>query len=138
MEIRDHKYYDGGMESNNPVIETIEEAYRLYGGDARIGAIVSIGTGKSEVHEPSNPITFIQSITARATDTESKHNGFKRHYKSLQGSYFRLQEPDALGEIDLAASDKLEEIEKLAEEYLISEEGQALVSQCAQKLRRST
>lgn len=82
------------------------------GVDAPIRAIVSTGTGKPEGHEPSNPITFIKSTRARAADTESKHNGFKRHYKSLQNSYFPLQEPNALGDIDLAASDKSEEIEK--------------------------
>ena len=60
-----------------------------------------------------------------------------RRYENLHDSYFRLQGPGALGKMDLTASDKLEEIEKLAEEYLISEQGQALVSQCAWKLHRS-
>ena len=97
--------------------------------DASVHAIVSIGTGKSESHEPTgNLISVLKSLSARATN---KHDRFRRRYENLDGSYFRLQEPSTLGKIDLAASDRLEEIEKIAEEYLISEHGRALVSQCA-------
>lgn len=138
MEIQGHRYYDGGMQSNNPILETIEEAYLLHGADAPIRAIVSIGTGKSKSHEPDgNLIRVMKSLSARATNTEAKHDEFLRRYGNLHDSYFRLQEPDALGKIDLAASDKLEEVEKLAEQYLISELGRALISECARKLLRS-
>lgn len=81
------------MQSNNPILETIEEAYLLYEADAPIRAIVSIGTGKSESHEPSgNLFTVIKSLSARTTNTEAKHNEFLRHYGNLRDLYFRLQE----------------------------------------------
>ena len=138
MEIQGHRYYDGGMQSNNPILETIEEAYLLHGADAPIRAIISIGTGKSESHEPGgNLIRVMKSLSARTTNTEAKHDEFLRRYGNLRDSYFRLQEPGALGRIDLAASDKLEEVERLAEEYLISEPGRTLISQCVGKLHRS-
>lgn len=138
MEIQGHRFYDGGMQSNNPILETIEEAYLLHGVDAPIRALVSIGTGKSESREPGRDLVRVmKSLSARTTNTEAKHDEFLRRYGSLHDSYFRLQEPDALGKIDLAASDKLEEVEKLADEYLISEQGRALISQCAWKLYRS-
>lgn len=135
MEIQGHRYYDGGMQSNNPILEAIEEAYLLYGEDASISAMVSIGTGKSQGHEPGgNLFRVIQSLTARAVNTEAKHDEFLLRYKNLNESYFRFQELNTLGKIDLAASDKLEEIEKLAEDYLISDHGRDLISKCAWKL----
>ncbi len=138
MEIRGHRYYDGGMQSNNPTLETVEEAYLLHGADASIHAIVSIGTGRRESHEPSgNLIRVMKSLSARNTNTEAKHDDFLRRYGDLRGSYFRLQEPDALGKVDLAASNKLEQVEKFAEDYFVSEHGWDLISRCALKLRRS-
>jgi len=138
MEIQGHRYYDGGMQSNNPILETVEEAYLLHGADASIRAIVSIGTGRSESHEPGgNLIRVMKSLSARTTNTEAKHDEFLRRYGHLHGSYFRLQEPDALGKVDLAASDKLEQVEKFAEDYFVSEHGRDLISRRALKLRRS-
>ncbi|KAF4612830.1 hypothetical protein G7Y89_g15543 [Cudoniella acicularis] len=88
-EIQGHRYYDGGMQSNNPVLETIEEAYLLYGVDASVHVIVSIGTGKSESHEPTgNLISVLKSLSARATNTEAKHDEFRRRYENLDDSYF--------------------------------------------------
>ena len=73
----------------------------------------------------------MKSLSAGITRTETKHDEFLRCYENLHNSYIQLQEPDALGRIDLATSDKLEEIEKLAEGYPISEQGQTLIPQCA-------
>ena len=123
------------MQSKNPILKTMEEALLLYGTDVTLAAIVSIGTGKSQGLEPGTHLLgIIKSLAARTTNTEGKHNEFLRRFENLNDRYFRFQEPGDLGEIDLAASEKLSDVERLAEEYLISEEGRNAIVSCARKL----
>lgn len=98
-------------------------------------AIVSIGTGKSQEVEPGKRLFGVmKNLATRWTNTEAKHHEFLRRHVDLQDRYFRLQAPSALGKIDLAASKKVDGIERLAGEYLTSKEGRDLIAKCALKL----
>ena len=79
-------------------------------------------------------MNFIQGLIGRATDTEAKHREFLRQFPGLHDFYFRLQDPSSLGEIDLAATEKLDEIERIAWAYVRSVEGLNAIKQCARRL----
>jgi hypothetical protein len=96
------RYFDGGMESSNPVLEAVREASQEYP-NRTIAAIVCIGTGMSEPASPSGGLlNFINSIVYRVTDTEVMHKWFLEYYPGLRSVYFRLQEMCRLDSIDLA------------------------------------
>jgi predicted acylesterase/phospholipase RssA len=130
------KYFDGGMQSNNPILEATREANKEYSTKS-VAAMVSIGTGSREPpSQGGGLINLIKSMVSRVTDTEAKDQDFKDFFPGLKDVYFRLQERTHLGSIDLAAWEKLDEIEELANGYLKSAEGQAQVRSCAEKIAR--
>ena len=128
------RYFDGGMQSNNPILEAVREAIQEY--PARtFDAIVSIGTGKSDPTDPTGGLeNFINHLVGRTTSTEAKHNDFLTYFSGLRDVYSRLQETERLGAIDLADCQKLGEIVQLADDYLNSPTGQSELTRCAQKL----
>ena len=136
ISIQGQTYFDGGLDCNNPVIEVIREAETEFPG-ARVKAVVSVGTGMGKIEEPEPFLhNVFMSFVQRATDTEGKHEELMedRRYEDLRAGYFRFQGDLRLGEIDLADAKRLEEIEKLAAQYLDSREGKALVQSCAARL----
>jgi predicted acylesterase/phospholipase RssA/pimeloyl-ACP methyl ester carboxylesterase len=135
VHIGDRTYFDGGLESNNPVIEVIEEALEEFPG-AKIDTIISIGTGESSSPDPHGTLNILKHFIHRATNTEAQHQRVLREriFRDLLPGYFRLQGEAKLGEIDLAGFDKLDEIERLAESYLASSEGKHIVANCAARL----
>ena len=137
MQIGGHRFFDGGMQSNDPILEVVDEAYQLYGQEAPIQAVVSIGAGASKSLAPSGgAYSVINSVVARTTETEGKHREFVAKQRTLLSSYFRLQEYDLLGSIDLAALKELPRIEQLTEAYIQSETGKKTIEDCAKKLCR--
>lgn len=155
MEIDARKYFDGGMKSNNPILEAVEEAMLEChstgtSGSASFRAIVSLGTGKPEQTDPGgNYIGVAKYAVKQMTDTEAKHKDFLRRfpdipaYSDLQPAdpgacYFRLNEEKTLRSIDLADWKRLDEIKRLAEAYVTSEGGRAVIKACAAKVARKT
>jgi predicted acylesterase/phospholipase RssA len=137
IQIANREYFDGGMQSNNPILELVDEAHREHGRDAQIDAIVSIGTGYQSGGRPGPHIVdTIKHVLSRTTDAEAKHREFcsRLDYRALKEKYYRFQEFDRLGGIDLAAADKIEEIELIADEYLDSYEGKRMIRDCASLL----
>ena len=127
-------YFDGGMQSNNPILEVVREATQEYP-NRKFDAIVSIGTGKSDPVDPDGGLTnLVLSLVSRVTDTELKHNDFLAYFSGLRDVYSRLQETERLGPIDLADWQKLDEIEQLANDYLNSPHGQDELTRCAKNL----
>ena len=129
-------YFDGGLDSNNPVVEVIEEAWQEFP-DAVIDTVVSIGTGKGTIPDPVPPFSnILLHFIHRSTDTEGQHERVmtERVFEDVRNGYFRFQGETDLGEIDLSDADKLDEIEKLANEYLASPTGRHMIASCAVKL----
>lgn len=128
-------YFDGGLESNNPVVEVIEEALQEFPG-AEIDTVISIGTGRSTGPDPNGTLNIVKHFIHRATNTEAQHQRVlrERTFQNLLPGYFRLQGEARLGEIDLAGFRQLDEIEMLAERYLSSLEGSQMIAVCAARL----
>lgn len=131
-------FFDGGLDSNNPVIETIEEARDEFP-NSQIETLVSIGTGMAaRAPDPHGALDVVRHFIHRATNTEAQHRRVlsEAAFRDVVPGYFRLQGEAELGAIDLAGYDRLDEIERLAEAYLRSEEGLQMVGNCAARLAR--
>ncbi|KAF5984859.1 calcium-independent phospholipase [Fusarium bulbicola] len=130
-------YFDGGLESNNPVIEVIEEAKQEFPDD-KISTVISVGTGAYQASDASAGLAgFMNYMINMATSTEKHHRSVledPRFADIRKEGYFRLNGTLELGAIDLAAVERMEEIERLAESYLSSNEGQQQIGMCAERL----
>jgi predicted acylesterase/phospholipase RssA len=139
IEIQGNHYFDGGLSVNNPMLEVIEEAWDQFPG-INIDTIVSIGAGKGPLAEPLPPIwTMMSAIIGRLTSTEAQHDRFmtEDRFEALRPIFSRFQETERLGKIDLAASDKLDEIEKLARDYVALPDVKREITACAERLVNS-
>lgn len=134
--VQGQTYFDGGLDCNNPVIEVIKEA-RLEFPGSRIKTVVSIGTGSVRISEPEPYLhNVIFSFIQRATNTEARHQEVLKDdaYRDVRPGYYRFQGKFDLGEIDLADAERLDEIEKLAQQFIDSEEGKIAIESCAERL----
>ena len=135
--IAGRKYYDGGMHSNNPILELVREATQENPGRS-FDAIVSLGCGKSQISSPGGGVVnVVRSVISRVTDTELRHEEFLRDFPGLTEVYSRFQETEQLGSIDLADHSKLDIIEGIARDYLNSAVGRNEIQRCAGRLSKS-
>lgn len=135
INIKGRTYWDGGMNSNNPILQVIEEAKSEHGKDRKFQVIVSIGTGKSPQSDPSSHLLGVmQYAIHQMTDTQKKHNEFLSRYEDLKDDYYRFNEEESLYKIDLADWKKLDRVEELATEYVSSVIGQKQILACAKRL----
>ena len=116
-----HKYWDGGLRSNNPIEEVYDEAKSEYP-DKHIRVVVSIGTGKPKNLDPGEHGSQWMRYSIRMlTDTENTHQRFQKDRKSELGDkYYRFNENDSLADIDMADWRRLGEVEKRARDYVRS------------------
>ena len=135
--IAGRRYFDGGMHSNNPILEVVREATQENPGRS-FDAIVSLGCGKSQSISPGGGVVnVVRSVISRVTDTELRHEEFLRDFSGLTDVYSRFQETEELGSIDLADNSKLDLIEGIARNYLNSPGGEQEIRRCAERLSKS-
>lgn len=135
IKINEIEYFDGGMLSNNPILEGVREASMVYPGHT-LHAIVSIGCGRTEPPNIRGGLMgLIHGALQLALDTERLHEQFLLTYPGLRHRYFRLQEDSDLGKIDLAAYKRLEEIAQLARRY-IKNEKESTIRRCAKLIAK--
>jgi hypothetical protein len=102
-----------------------------------IDTVVSIGTGREKLLDPDGHLrNVILSFVQRTTNTEARHQEVLNDdaFKDVRAGYFRFQGDLALGEIDHADTESLGDIEKLAHQYLNSENGKKLIESCVARL----
>ena len=136
LEVHGTEYFDGGLDSNNPVVEIIEEAHQEFPGMI-IDTVVSIGTGKGTMPKPVPPFSnILLHFVHRSTDTEGQHERVmtERAFDDVRDGYYRFQGETDLGEIDLSNADKMDEIENLANAYLDSPKSRNMIASCAARL----
>src|SRR5262245_26936950 len=74
MEINGQRYFDGGMVSNNPILEVVNEARLRYGETAEFRTVLSIGTGAADPSSMGQGIRrFFKKLVEQVTSTEKMH-----------------------------------------------------------------
>ncbi|KAL6716128.1 hypothetical protein ACLMJK_005694 [Lecanora helva] len=120
------KYVDAGIGCNNPVQQVIHEARRVFGEDAHISCIVSVGTGQSESVRLAEqnalrklfPTHLVEVLKKIATDTGKVAENMDRSYANAPGLYTRLDVDHGLGNISLDEWNKLGDVRRHTKNYL--------------------
>ena len=120
------EYVDAGIGCNNPVKEVIAEAARVFGEDAPIAVIVSIGTGQSgsvgltkpDAFQKWLPTNLISVLKEIATDSGRVAEEMERKYKNASGLYNRLDVDRGLQSVSLDEWKKLGDVRAYTKNYM--------------------
>ena len=119
-------FLDAGLRHNNPADQVIEEARAIFGGDSKLGCLVSIGTGRSEVIGLSKldgfqkvlPVDLIGVLKGIATDCEEAANELAKYFKNTPHRYFRYSVTHGAGSISLEEWEKMKDVETHTKAYM--------------------
>ena len=120
------EYVDAGLGYNNAVRQVIDEAERLFGKQAAVACVVSIGTRQTDNVKYAQPSTFqnilptesVNILAQMATDSERTAEGVARRYKDVPGIYTRLDVARGLGSISHDEWERLGEVEHYTKRYM--------------------
>ena len=133
------KYCDGGMRNNNPINQALWEAQAIWGTNADIHCILSIGTGAPGVKS----VGIFGHQIARAcikiaTDSEQTADDFYRHHSHqfpMGQLYFRFNVPHGLEDIQLDEWQHIHRIDACTKTYLADPLTSNILGKCAERLR---
>lgn len=119
-------YVDAGIGCNNPVKEVIAEAARVFGEDAPIAVIVSIGTGQSgsvglakpDAFQKWLPTNLVNVLKEIATDSGRVAEEMERKYKQVPGLYNRLDVDRGLQSVSLDEWKRLGDVRAFTKNYM--------------------
>ena len=120
------KYWDGGVENNNPINEVFTE-----NGANRVKCCVSLGTGMSERKETKGLIPVFRRVKRLAkilTQTETNH---KERLAAEGVPYFRFNPTTKQDDIGLDEYKRLNVLEKHTRDYLAREDIAADIKRAA-------
>ena len=119
-------YVDAGIGCNNPIKQVIAEAARVFGEEASVGCIVSIGTGQSGSVGLAQPDTFqnwlptdlIKTLKEIATDSGRTTEEMELRYKDIPGLYNRFDVDRGLHSVSLAEWKQLGRVREHTKNYM--------------------
>ena len=132
------EYVDAGLGYNNPGKQVVNEAVRVFGEDAQISCLLSIGTGQSEsvsLAEPNTfrnmvPIYMIDVLTEIATDAGKVAEEMDGRYGNAPGLFTRLNVNRGLGSILFDEWNMLSHVRSHSQNYMRLE----AVSRCIDRV----
>ena len=123
------KYWDGGVENNNPINELFTE-----NGGNRVKCCVSLGTGMSERKEKKSLIPVFGRVKRLAkilTQTETNHKRYKERLAAEGVPYFRFNPTTRQDDIGLDEYKRLNVLEKHTRDYLARDDIAADIKRAA-------
>ena len=127
------KFWDGGLENNNPVDEVWAEK-----GPGRPACVISLGTGASRRKGTTKswiPAVGIgKRILRSVTQVEGRHRNFKERMENEEIPYFRFNPSTADDNIGLAEYQKFDKLEQHTLNYLQRDDVQSDLRECARIL----
>ena len=119
-------YVDAGIGCNNPIKQVIAEAARVFGDEAPVACVVSIGTGQSgsvglaqpDAFQKWLPTDLIKGLEQIATDTGRVAEEMELRYKDIPGLYNRLDVDRGLHSISLAEWKQLGSVREHTKNYM--------------------
>ena len=119
-------YIDAGLGCNNPVKEVLAETIRVFGDEAPVACIVSIGTGQSDSVGLAQPDAFqkwlptdlIKILKIIATDSGRVTEEMKQRFKNTPWLFNRLDVDRGLHSVSLAEWKELGKVRELTQNYM--------------------
>jgi hypothetical protein len=120
-------FVDGALRCNNPMREVMDEACAVFGSAARLGCLVSVGTGHAAViglpkqpdaFERLLPVGLIKALKSVATDCEKEAQSMARQFREPLDRYFRFSVAHGASGILLEEWERLDEVTQHTEAYL--------------------
>lgn len=120
------RYMDAGLGYNNPVKQVTAEAVTLFGSEAPVTCIVSIGTGlkkktsydKPGVVQKIAPTKLAEVLQRIATNSEIIAEEMKRRCRNIPGIYYRLNVDHGLDSVELDEWKRMREVTEHTKSYL--------------------
>ena len=111
------RFVDGALKCSNPVAIVMEEAEKVFGGDKRLGCIVSLGCGVKPAIRAKKPagyqkvvfIDMLKAIRDIATDCQLVADSTARRFRERPNYYYRFNTPD-IGQLSLAEWDSMNDM----------------------------
>jgi hypothetical protein len=125
------EFVDGGMRCNNPVRKVMDEAHAVFGGGARLGSLVSIGSGgggaviglsKPDAFQKLLLVDVMGVLKDVATDCEKEAQSVARQFRNRPGRYFRFSVTHGADGISLEEWKRMDEVTAHTAAYLMNEE----------------
>ena len=119
-------YVDAGLGYNNPIEQVVAEAARVFGEEARVNCIISIGTGQSGSVGLAQPDTFqkwlptdlIKGLKEIATNSGRVAEEMESRYKNIPGLYNRFDVDRGLHSVSLAEWKELGRVREHTKNYM--------------------
>ena len=120
------EYVDAGIGCNNPIKQVVAEAARVFGKNAPIACILSIGTGepgsvgfdRPDAFQRWLPTDLIEILKKIATDSEKTSEEMTLKYGSSSDIYHRLNVTRGLGGMSLAEWKNMGDVRSHTRNYL--------------------
>ena len=120
------RYMDAGLGYNNPVKQVTAEAATLFGREAPVTCVVSIGTGSKEptsydkpgVVQKIVPTKLAEVLKKIATNSEIIAEEMKKRCRNIPGIYYRLNVDHGLDSIELDEWKRMPEVTEHTKNYL--------------------
>ena len=138
-------FLDAGIRYNNPADQVLNEALAIFGASARLGCLISIGTGHPGIiglSKPDNfqrvlPLELIGVLKRIATNCEEISNTLARRFKDSKDHYFRFNVVHGAGNISLEEWKKMSDMETHTKQYLEDVDVSASINAAVRILCRS-
>ena len=122
------EFLDGGLRCNNPTAYVLEEAMSLFGREAKLGCLVSVGTGHPGIVGLASPDLLqrwlpkdlIYKLEQIATDCEAEAHRYEVQFKDSPNLFFRFNVSHGAGQISLEEWKMLDVIGTHTKAYLES------------------
>lgn len=139
---RGQPFIDGGLGCNNPSRIVLDEANTL-AGTRRIGCLVSIGAGQTDIISIKKPGLFQQSVSADvfnalkaiATDCEATHEAMSGLFANSPNTYFRLNVEHGMQGMRFSEWGKLSNVEAHTAHYMKKKEVDKKITSLVNALR---
>ena len=119
-------YVDAGIGCNNPIKQVVAEAARVFGEEAPVACVVSIGTGQSgsvglarpDAVQKIFPMSLITALKEIATDSGKTAEEMASWYKDIPGFYSRLDVDRGLHSVSLEEWEQLGSVRAYTKNYM--------------------
>lgn len=131
------EFVDAGLGCNNPTKEVVAECERVFGGNAQVACIVSIGTGQNTSTRFAKPGVFQKWIPSElvkilkdiATDSGRTAEEMDQKYRNTPRIYYRFDVDRGLQSVSLNEWKRLGDVRLYTSNYMKLKENDEQVDQ---------